>query len=394
MSLSEYPVRPSLRKSMIPLFKRNQKTGDSESLQAMVHAQAKELQQGRDQTLQLEAILRGMAEGVLAVDPGGRVTYLNPRMEELFGLRSAEALGKPQMEVLRDAGLNQVLNAAMKGQDMAPKDLVFLRPIERIVQIRATPLPGMGRFGAVAVFLDVTRERRLEAMRSEFVANVSHELKTPLTAIRAALETLADGAVNDEEVRDDFLGKAIRHTDRLSCLIDDILCLSNIEEKQRRGWVEAEGRCLLFEAYQASLALVEQKAQHRKVAIQAQIIAAEAGMNISALTRALTNLLDNAVKYSPSGGQVRVRTSIEADALKIEVEDDGPGISAADQGRLFERFYRPDKARSRDMGGTGLGLSIVKHLLEGVGGRIGVVSEPGKGSCFWVHVPSSSLLES
>jgi two-component system phosphate regulon sensor histidine kinase PhoR len=345
----------------------------------------------------LEGVLCGMSEGVLAVDAAGRVSYLNPRLEELFDLKAGQALGRPQMEVLRDAGVNALLGEALKGRQPAPRDLLVLRPAERTFMVQATPLGPVERpAGAVAVFLDVTRERRLQAMRSEFVANVSHELKTPLTAIRASLETLADGALEDPGVNRSFLQKALRHTERLTLLIDDLLVLSGIEDRQRRGQVEAQGRSALAEAYAAAASLVEGRAALRKVGVQAAFPTGlpETAMNLESLTRVLTNLLDNAVKYSPEGGSVRVEAeALGAAGLKVQVQDQGPGIAPADQLRLFERFYRPDKARSRELGGTGLGLSIVKHLLESVGGQVGLSSQVGQGSTFWLILPQAEAVE-
>jgi two-component system phosphate regulon sensor histidine kinase PhoR len=340
----------------------------------------------------MDATLSGMEEAVLALDREGQVLLLNPAGERLLGLSLGEARGKPVIHAVRNSDLARLLSAAGKApeQGVAGEMMVPGKPERHFsVTIHSLPPALGGAARTVVVLSDITELKRLLALRSEFAANVSHELKTPLTAIRAVLETLADGALEDPSVNRDFLAKALRHTERLSLLIDDILTLSGIEEKSRRGQVEAQGSCLVEEAYGQALGLVEGKAKARSIRVVAQLPQSlpQAAMNSGALCRVLVNLLDNAVKYSPEQGTVAFQARAAEGGLRLEVSDQGPGIAAGEQARLFERFYRPDKARSRDQGGTGLGLAIVKHLVEGVGGRVGVESALGKGSRFWVWLP-------
>jgi two-component system phosphate regulon sensor histidine kinase PhoR len=339
----------------------------------------------------LEAALESMEEGVLAVDGSGRVLLMNPRLEDLLGMKHGESLGKPLLSVLRDPAIRQMMEGALTGGGGTQvRELILFVPEERIFSVRVSPLrvdESASPAGAAALFLDVTRERKLERMRSEFVANASHELKTPLTAIRASLETLAEGALEDPEVNREFLQKALRHTERLSQLIGDLLSLSAIEDRQRRG--QPTGRGSLAQALAGSLSLLESKTKARRLRIQSQLDPAlpEVKLDEEPLGQVLTNILDNACKYSPEGGVIHLSALTQAGSILVEVADQGPGIPAADQPRLFERFYRVDKARSRDLGGTGLGLSIVKHLVEGAGGKVGLRSEPGQGSTFWFSLP-------
>jgi two-component system phosphate regulon sensor histidine kinase PhoR len=287
----------------------------------------------------------------------------------------------------------QLLEEGWKAGKALERECVLFTPEERIFSVRVSPHLGpQGQAeGAVVLFLDVTRERRLERLRSEFVANASHELKTPLTAIRAALETLDEGALEDQAVNREFLSKALRHTERLSALIEDLLSLSAIEERQRTGRVEALQSASLVQACQVSYGIVEAKYQAKKLRFSQDLPAGLPSVRLdeSSLVQVFTNILDNAGKYSPPGGEVSVTARSGSGLVELRISDQGPGIPQADLPRLFERFYRVDKARSRELGGTGLGLSIVKHLVEGAGGSVAVESEPGRGSTFSFHLPAA-----
>ncbi len=340
----------------------------------------------------LNATLQGMAEGVLVLDRAGRLLLANPTAERIFGFALQGALGKPFYEFKRNSDLAKLVDEAQeKPGQLVSGEMNTPEAEEQVFSVHATQLKDgpEGPERTLVVFSDITEVKRLMRMRSEFVANVSHELKTPLTAIRASLETLMDGALEDSQVNRDFLGKALRQTERLTQLIEDLLVLSSIEEQQRAGTPAAHGRGSLEAAFAAALASVESKASGRGVAIRLESAGGlpETAMEESSLIQVFTNLLDNAVKYSPAQGQIRVTLAESEGRALVTVADQGPGIAPEQLPRLFERFYRVDKARSREMGGTGLGLSIVKHLVEGVGGGVGVRSEVGKGSAFWFRVP-------
>jgi two-component system phosphate regulon sensor histidine kinase PhoR len=241
--------------------------------------------------------------------------------------------------------------------------------------------------GALIVLSDMTELRRLENVRRDFVANVSHEIKTPVTSIRLAVETLQSGAMNSAKDRERFLNVIQRHAGRLETLIEDLLRLSRLEQEEGREGVEmTEGR--LRPVLEAALRSVEIQAQAREVHLE---LACPEGLTArlhpALIEQAVVNLLDNAVKHSPAGGTVRLSAAAGNEEAVIEVQDQGPGIDPVHHARLFERFYRVDKARSRQQGGTGLGLAIVKHIAQAHRGRVSVESAPGRGSTFRLHLP-------
>jgi two-component system phosphate regulon sensor histidine kinase PhoR len=235
---------------------------------------------------------------------------------------------------------------------------------------------------------DVTRLRRLENLRRDFVANVSHELKTPITSIKGFIETLQDGALNNEGDARRFLEIMARQADRLNAIIEDLLHLSRVEEEAAQQDIELKEQPLR-ESLQAALHGCQHKAGARQIPLK---LKCETGLcariNAPLLEQAVVNLLDNAIKYSAPGSPVEVEAGQEKDGIAIRVRDGGCGIAAEHLPRLFERFYRVDKARSRQMGGTGLGLAIVKHIAQAHGGRVAVTSRPGEGSVFSLHLPA------
>jgi two-component system phosphate regulon sensor histidine kinase PhoR len=261
------------------------------------------------------------------------------------------------------------------------------------VLVRTGPLRARGAASAVLVFNDVTDLRRLEAVRRDLVANVSHELRTPLTAIRGYAETLQDGALKDPERAAEFIAIIHRHAERLSRLLDDLLELSRLEAGSRPLKREP---VTLGPVVGRALDLVRPKAETRQVLLQVELSerwgkdGPELVGDTEALEQVLVNLVDNAVKYTPPGGRVRLALGPSAGdggTVRVTVSDTGVGIERAQLPRVFERFYRVDSGRSRDTGGTGLGLAIVKHLTQAMGGRVGVESEIGKGSTFWLELP-------
>jgi two-component system phosphate regulon sensor histidine kinase PhoR len=333
----------------------------------------------------LEAILEDMSEGVLTVDANRRVTLAN---------RSAIALLRPSappqsrdlLETVRSPQLVELIVAAERG-DGAVAELEIVVPSRRTVVARATPLRRTG--GVVVVMHDVTEMRRLEAVRRDFVANVSHELRTPVSIVRANAETLLDALEfsGQKEARD-FLTAIHRNAERLSALIADLLDLSRIEA----GRYELElGPCTVHEHAQRAVDAVEGVARERHlsiaVSVPGDVLALADGR---ALEHVLGNLLDNAVKYTEPGGHVVVAAELRDAAVRITVTDDGPGIEPRHRQRIFERFYRADPGRSREMGGTGLGLSIVKHLAAAMGGEVGVEPARPRGSTFWLVLRTAS----
>ncbi len=280
---------------------------------------------------------------------------------------------------------------ALASEEPLESDIEFRGTSPRFVQAHGAPVRGAdgSRIGAVVVLHDVTALRRLEAVRSDFVANVSHELKTPITSIKGFLETLLSGALEDPQTARRFIGIAVRQADRLHAIIEDLLTLSSLEQGDGERSMSVQS-CRVTDVVAGAVEICASEAAGKNVAIEVECDPAlEAVLNPALVEQALVNLIDNAVKYSGEGGRVVVRsTPREAGGLVVEVCDSGVGIDARHLERLFERFYRVDKARSRKLGGTGLGLAIVKHIAQAHGGTVSVTSVPGQGSTFRLELPS------
>ncbi len=322
-----------------------------------------------------------MDDGLLAVDHRGTVVLANPWLARTLELR--EPVGRHYLEVIRQSGVGALIEDTLRtGARRAAA--VELLQLGRVFDIVAVPFPDAegAPHGAVLTFNDATERRRLERMRRDFVANASHELRTPLTSIRGFVEALEDGAVAEPETAQRFLGKIRKHADRMAALVDDLLDLSRLEGGRAPEWKETRPS----EVAEGVVASFAAPATRKDISLRHVDQGAPAAVtDPERLRRILENLVDNAVKYTPERGHVEVTTSPGPDgSARIEVADDGPGIAPEHQDRVFERFYRVDKARSRELGGTGLGLSIVKHLAEGMGASVTVESEPGKGSRFIV----------
>jgi two-component system phosphate regulon sensor histidine kinase PhoR len=339
------------------------------------------------------AILSSMVEGVIAVDREQRVVHINAVAGRLLGLDPASCLERRIWEATRAAPVCDILDATLA--DSVERASECRIPSERrgaggdcVLELRASPLrDGSGALsGAVLVLHDVTALRRLENVRRDFVGNVSHELKTPLTAVRALVETILDDASMPAETRRRFLEKIREQAGRLSTLVGDLLTLARIESNEapieRRA---LDVREVVRECASRIAPACEKKGLTLETSVPGEPVILRS--DEESLRQILDNLLDNACKYTPSGGRVRVRIERGAAEVALEVEDDGIGIDLRDQERVFERFYRVDKARSRELGGTGLGLSIVKHLASALGGRVSLDSALGRGSTFRVHFP-------
>jgi two-component system phosphate regulon sensor histidine kinase PhoR len=344
------------------------------------------LEQAGDEQARLRAVLQGMVEGVLVLDKVGRVILANPRLRELFGVWGAVE-GRPALEVIRRADVEAALVAAAHTPEPVVREIQLGGAAGRHLQMHAVRFPAHGALlGTVAVFHDVTEIHRLEGIRRDFVANVSHELRTPLTAIRGFAETLRGSDVPAEQ-RQQYLDVILRHADRLTALIEDLLELSRIE-----GGIRGLAPEPVDAAALARDLLQDLKPRLDAGQLQAEVRAEPTPRVLAdrrALEQVLLNLLDNAIKYSEKGGRIEIAVSGSAPWVRIDVADTGIGIPEADRARVFERFYRVEKARSRDLGGTGLGLAIVKHLVQAQDGEVFVSSREGQGTVFTVRLPAA-----
>ncbi len=337
-----------------------------------------------------EAMLASMIEGMLAVDTGERILRINRSAEKLLGIRSGQVLGRPLQEVVRKADLQRFVTRTLASREPVEADLTLHDQGERFLQAHGTLLRGGGGqiLGALIVFNDVTRLRRLETLRRDFVANVSHELKTPITAIKGCVETLLDGAAADPAAGRRFLEIIARQGERLNAIIDDLLTLSRIEQGAEKHDIPLQIGPLR-EVLQAAIQSCSVVAASRSIVLDLECPEeVTAAINPPLLEQALVNLIDNAIKYSEEGKRVLVRVENDGSQVLIEVRDWGCGIHRDHLSRLFERFYRVDKARSRKVGGTGLGLAIVKHIVQAHGGQVAVASTPGEGSLFTISLPA------
>ena len=351
---------------------------------------ARRLAQASLSEARMRAMITSMVEGVIAVDESDRVLFCNDAARELLDARGEQLEGQLVWERVRVAGFGALLEGARQERDLVQAELSVVRDgVNHIFDAQATPFRGGGAAGVVAVLHDITDLRRLENVRRDFVANVSHELKTPLTSIQAYVETLLDGALHDEDNNERFLQKIDDHVRRLSALVTDLLSLARIESQADA--VELETVSLAGVLAEAGR-LVEGSLAKRGVSLSSQASddAILARADRQALVQVAFNLIENAVKYNREGGTVTLSCAREGSEVCFRVADTGVGIPAADQERVFERFYRVDKARSRDVGGTGLGLAIVKHLVHTLDGRIELESHAGEGSTFTVWLPAAS----
>lgn len=337
------------------------------------------------------AILSSMGEGVVAISDNDQVIIVNPAAERMLGISTAQVSGRTVQEAIRYPALQRFVASLREGRRLEEDDSLLHMPGNRIIQMAGTDLhDGDGKpIGLLIVLNDVTQARRLDEMRSDFVANVSHELRTPITAIKGFVETLKQGAVNDAQKSEEFLDIVARQADRLNSIISDLLTLSEIERKEDTAQIpmEQQSICPVIEA---AVSNIQHRASEARVTIRLECAdGLSSAVNAPLLEQAVTNLLDNAVKYSPEDSVVTVRADQSDEELVISISDSGPGIDPEHLPRLFERFYRVDKARSRKLGGTGLGLAIVKHIAQAHKGTAEVESTPGKGSTFTIRLPQS-----
>lgn len=350
-----------------------------------------ELLKERIKTLENEnnrarAILDSMIEGVIAVDKDTRVLSLNPTAEKIFNTTRENALSRIFLEVFPNNDIAEVIALVLNKGEFVSRELNLVWPVQKVFQVNASPIFESGAVsGCLLVIHDITEIRRLETMRRDFVANVSHELRTPLTSIKGFVETLLEGALDDKENSVNFLKIINSHAERLNTLINDLLDLSHIESKEILLKKDKFPLSILVDEVMLGF---KSQAKKKGVEIKNEI---PQGFQIvadrSKIEQVLANLINNAIKYNKEKGSARIYSEQLTAGIKIVVEDSGSGIPAKDIPQIFERFYRVDKARSRELGGTGLGLSIVKHIIELHSGVVGVESTEGLGSKFWFTIP-------
>lgn len=339
-----------------------------------------------------EVILTNMESGVILFDCTGCVVLVNPAAEKILGIRKEGVLGKSYVEATRNFPLIQLIDEVINGWRPLKKEISLIYPKEQIVEAHVLPVFDNRKTprGVVAVLHDISEMKRLERVRTEFVANVSHELKTPVTAVKGFAETLLAGAINDPDAAEEFLKIILEEADRLNRLIYDLLELSRIESRDAE--LRFETLNLVAEIVRVANKLkpqFEAKGLSLDIDLPAGHVCADADRD--RIEQVLLNLLDNSLKYTNAGGHVKIGLSEQDAEILVWVEDTGIGIPKEDMQRIFERFYRVDKARSRKIGGTGLGLAIVKHIIEAHGGHVWVESELGKGSRFYFSLPKHNF---
>ncbi|BCA55918.1 putative Phosphate regulon sensor histidine kinase PhoR [Nitrospira sp. KM1] len=348
-----------------------------------------------DDRAQLLAMLTSMVEGVMVLDSAGRILQVNPALERMFGISKSQARGHHYSRAFRHPQLDAIVSRVLDGSTTEQEEILL--DSGRCVHIEASAAGAQGEYDVCAIFIfhDVTELRRLESIRKDFVANVSHELRTPLTSIKGYVEALLDGAQDDPQSRTNFLHIILKQSDRLNLILEDLLQLSKIESGQVHFKREPLQIDSLIERTFSMIKPLADKKQHQLQAVGMVGLPLFSG-DQERLLQVLANLVDNAIKYTPEGGTITVAArpihnvglpGHPQDMIEISVADTGIGIPEQDRPRIFERFYRVDKARSRELGGTGLGLAIVKHIVEGHGGQVWAEANSPTGSRFVVRLP-------
>jgi two-component system phosphate regulon sensor histidine kinase PhoR len=363
----------------------------ADTLNQMAQQLGERIQMTTEQRNELETILSAMREGVLAVDTEERILTFNQAAGSFLRIDLSSAKGRAIQEVIRNADIQRFLSGVLTEKGPVEGEIVLVVPESKFLQVSGTLLRDSKgkKIGALVVLNDITRMRQLENMRREFVANVSHELKTPITSIKGYVETLQEGALDDKENVSKFLEIVLKQSDHLNAIVDDLLSFSRIEQDAERGEIQLTEENVK-RILEATTIDYELKARERKIKVTlncSEEIIVKANSRL--LKQAIGNLLDNAIKYSEPGKTIEVEATGNADEVVIRVSDHGSGIAPEHLPRLFERFYRVDKGRSRELGGTGLGLAIVKHIAQAHDGHVTVESTLGKGSIFILHLPKA-----
>jgi two-component system, OmpR family, phosphate regulon sensor histidine kinase PhoR len=373
----------------LPVSELEDMGGLAETMNQMAAELQTQISTVTEQRNELEAVFSSMVEGVIAVDLEERIISMNQAAAGIFGCKTQDVQGRTIQETIRNPNLQRLVSETLSSEQPVQKDIIFYSTGEIILNGLGTVLrDSMGtKVGGLVVLNDVTRLRKLENIRKDFVANVSHEIKTPITAIKGFVETLLDGAAKNAEDADRFLAIIQKHVGRLEAIVEDLLSLSRIEEEAEKEEISLDEHPIK-EVLNAAIQVCQVKSDPKNIGLNLACRDDLKGkINPALLEQALVNLIDNAVKYSEPGKDVNVETEERDGEMLIHVQDQGCGIERRHLDRLFERFYRVDKARSRTLGGTGLGLAIVKHIMLAHGGRVSVKSQPGVGSTFTLHLP-------
>jgi len=340
----------------------------------------------KTQNQKLAVVLDSMIEGVIVVDRASHIISINPTIEKIFSISRKEAEGKIFLETIRNNDIYEIIGSVLANGKPLSVEMHLVLPVNKTFETNATPIFDNNVVsGCLVVVHDITEIRRLETIRRDFVANVSHELRTPLTSIKGFVETLLEGALDDKENNRNFLKIIQNHAERLDSLVNDLLSLSRLESKEIiLKKTNFNIRQLVEEVISGFSSQLKKKDIEIKNELAGNILLTA---DKDRLEQVITNLIDNAIKFNKEKGFIKIYDAEIKDKVKITIEDSGIGIPQKDTPRIFERFYRVDKARSRELGGTGLGLSIVKHIVELHGGGVGVESTEGFGSKFWFILP-------
>lgn len=362
----------------------------AESLMEMSEQLEKKIDAITEDKNKMEAILSSMREGVIVLDKNENILLFNSSLLQMLELRSEKYVGRPFWEIISNDEINSILKQTINKKDSLSRQISLFQPEARTIQVQTAIInDNQGRLlGLVGVFHDVTELKKFEKARSEFIANVSHELKTPITSIIGFVETLSNGAIDDLKKRDEFLSIIHSHSQRLDNLVNDILSLSRIEFREVEMNPEPISVKKILENARALYNdRISAKKQTLKMHIQSKLPKVFSDPDM--IIQVFSNLIDNAIKFTPEKGEITLDARESNGFIRIDVSDTGIGIAEEHLSRIFERFYRVDKARSREMGGTGLGLAIVKHIVQANKGEVSVKSEQGKGSTFSVFLPKS-----
>lgn len=373
------------------VISNNDELGDlAKTFNYMTEELTKNIKEINAQNSKMNAILTSLVSVVIAVDRDMHVMFMNREAEKLFGISEGEAQGRYVLEVFRNSAILDQVKDLLRARDYIKTEIEIYDRMQRVYHVYANPILDFtstpDNIGVVMVFQDVTEVRKLENMRKDFVANVSHELKTPLTSIRGFVETLKNGAVDKPEVRDRFLDIIDVETTRLAQLITDLLVLSDIEKQTEQTVKDSISVTKVAEEVVVLLTGTAKEKQVELILEAPETLPPIYG-NVNWMKQMFINLIDNGIKYSKEQGVVKVNLSRDGEMLCIKISDNGIGIDQEHIERLFERFYRVDKARSRSVGGTGLGLAIVKHIILSFNGEIKVLSQVDKGTEFIIRLP-------
>jgi len=335
----------------------------------------------------LDLVLSSMFEGVIVTDSSEKIILMNPSLRKIFFV-DTNPEGKKPLEVIRNTAVQDIVDKIIQGkQGLATEEITVSVPEEKILKVNGVPIVRNNEFeGAILVFHDITELRRLEQIRQDFVANVSHELRTPISSIKGYAETLLEGALKDKDNAKEFISIIYQDSNRLANLINDLLDLSKIESgKMKMNFVPLD----VASVTKRAVTVIENQAKVKSISFKLNLAPElpKIRADETRFSQVMINLLDNAIKYTPENGSVTVTAKVVNNSLQVDIKDTGIGISEKDLPRIFERFYRVDKARSRELGGTGLGLSIVKHIVQAHSGQVWVKSELGLGSTFSFTIP-------